>query len=71
MKYRVSGIVSISVHVDVEASSKKEAIERAQDAGMQTLCCSCSDGDPDSWSTSGELDGAPKAIRAVVLRGAE
>jgi hypothetical protein len=57
-RYLVSGQVTISVCTEVEASSGKEAIRKAQDHGMMSLCHSCSSGEPtEEWVTSGELDG--------------
>jgi hypothetical protein len=68
VKYRVTGFVTISVTVDVDASSEAEARERARAASMQTFCHQCADGDPDAWSTSGELDGTPTIETVKPLR---
>lgn len=66
MRYLVTGIVTISVTVKVEADSEEEARQKANDASMQEFCYSCSRGDDDVWSTSGELDGEP-TIESVRL----
>lgn len=57
MKYFVTGTITISVHVTVEAKSKAEAIRIAHKAPMMTFCHQCANGVEDEWSTSGELDG--------------
>lgn len=57
MKYRVTGYVTISVHVDVEASSPAEARRLAREAPMRSLCHQCATSEDGAWSTSGELDG--------------
>jgi hypothetical protein len=57
MKYRVNGEVTISVSVVVDAATPEQARKLALRAPMQTLCGSCSRGEDDEWSTSGELDG--------------
>ncbi len=57
MKYRVTGYVTISVDIEVEASSPSEARRVAREAPMQTFCHQCADGEEGAWSTSGELDG--------------
>ena len=56
-KYLVVGLVTISVHVEVEADSEEGALHAAQEAPMLSLCRRCAVGQPDEWSTSGELDG--------------
>jgi hypothetical protein len=57
MKYRVTGHVTISVRVEVEANSPAKACMIARGAPMQSLCSQCSHGEDGAWSTSGELDG--------------
>lgn len=64
MKYLVTGYITISVSVEVEADSPKAARALARDAPMMTLCGQCAHGCPDEWSTSGELDGEVR-IRAA------
>jgi len=59
-RYRVTGLVTISVHVEVEAKSKAAARILATEMPMQQLCNHCADGDDGSWSTGGELDGEPR-----------
>lgn len=63
-RYTVVGEVTISMHVEVEASSPEEAIERAEAAPMMSLCHQCGRGEPDEWSTSGEFDGEPTNLEA-------
>lgn len=67
MKYRVSGTVTISVFVDVEASSEEDAKDKADAADMMHLCYACSRADDGIWSTSGELDGIPEILSVEVL----
>jgi hypothetical protein len=55
--YRVGGVMTISVFVDVEAESPEQAREAAQDQAIMSLCHQCSGNHPGEWSTSGELDG--------------
>lgn len=64
MKYRVTGTVTISVSVVVEATTRAEAQRLARQSPTQTLCHSCSRGDDGCWSTSGEIDG-----EVVIRRG--
>lgn len=65
--YRVSGVMTISVFVDVEAESEEEAKALSEDCGVMHLCHSCADGHEGEWSTSGELDGAPNELEAKEL----
>lgn len=58
-RYIVTGIVTVSVHVEVDAKSAAEAREKAEEADMQTFCYGCARGEPGVW-TAGELDGEPK-----------
>ncbi len=64
-KYRVTGEVTISVSVVVEAGSVREAKRLALEAPMMSLCHQCASGDADAWSTSGELDGEVSKITEV------
>lgn len=57
MKYRVTGHVTISVSVVVEAESPSAARQLARHAPMMTFCHQCAVGEDGAWSTSGELDG--------------
>lgn len=50
---------TISLHVEVKASTLEEAVEKAQGASTMSLCYQCSRGDDGEWSTSGELDCDP------------
>lgn len=62
-KYTVSGVVTISVHTDVEARSPSEAKRIACGRGMVALCARCAEGEPsEEWVTSGELDGEPDRL---------
>lgn len=67
-RYLVTGTVTISCFVEVDAESEEQARELANRAGMQTLCGSCSYGEPDTWNTSGELDGTPTIEVVEILR---
>lgn len=66
--YRVVAMCTISVHTDVEATSKREAVKLARGRSMMSLCHQCSGGSShDEWSTSGELDGTPFDLTAEEL----
>ncbi len=66
-KYRVSGIMTISVTCDVMATSEEEAKQRANECSAMTLCHHCASEDSnEQWVTSGELDGDPTAESAEV-----
>lgn len=56
-RYRVCGEMTISVYVEVNAASENEAKRIARQAPIMSLCHQCAQGEDDSWSTSGELDG--------------
>lgn len=58
-KYSFVVGATITLHVDVEAESLDEAIELAQGAGVVSLCHQCGRGEPDEWSTTGEIDADP------------
>jgi hypothetical protein len=62
VKFLVTGEVTISCMIEVEAPTAKAARKIAADAGMMSLCASCSEGDEDCWSTNGEIDGVPTII---------
>jgi hypothetical protein len=66
MRYRVTGSVTISVSVVIEAKSPAEARELARQAPMQSLCGQCAGGDDECWSTGGELDGLVSIARGGV-----
>lgn len=68
MKYIVTGVVTISVQVELDADSEAQAREKADDAPMQQLCNYCASGEDGTWSTGGELDGTPQ-IESVKLIG--
>lgn len=63
-RYAVTGTVTISVLVEVDAKNETEARKKAAVCLMLQLCHGCAIGDDGVWSTSGELDGEP-AIEAV------
>lgn len=66
-KYLVTGLVTISVHTFVEASSSEEAREKALDHPMVGLCHQCAGGkDQEEWVTSGELDGEVEIVNVEV-----
>jgi len=56
-KYRVGGAITISVYVDVDAANEQEALRKAAEAPIQSLCHQCANGEDGCWSTGGELDG--------------
>lgn len=49
----------ISMHVEVEAISLDEAVQKAKRAPVMSLCNQCARGDAGVWITSGELDADP------------
>jgi hypothetical protein len=49
----------ISLHLEVEADSIEDAIDKAKEAPVMQLCGHCAEGFEGEWSTSGELDGTP------------
>lgn len=62
-RYIVTGEITISVHTEVEAPNKSQALLRATDLPMMTLCHQCSsEMARDQWITSGELDGEPQNL---------
>lgn len=67
-KFMVTGEMTISVHVEVDAKNAAEARERALDAPVQHFCYQCATGEPGTWVTSGELDGEPKVIEVKRAR---
>lgn len=59
---------TISVHTDVEANSKREAVRLANGRDLMALCHQCSEGTvSEEWTTSGELDGTPFDLVAEEL----
>jgi hypothetical protein len=59
-KYIVSGTITISALIEVEADNEQEAREKAEDSPVISLCHYCADKSPDcEWVTSGDLDGTP------------
>lgn len=63
MKYLVTGHITISVHTEVEATSRGLAKRKALERNVQSLCHQCSSQDArEEWVTSGELDGDPVVI---------
>lgn len=57
-RYSVGGVITISVHTEVEASSPEEAREIAMsERGIMSLCHHCANADASvEWVTCGELD---------------
>lgn len=57
-RYSVAGVITISVHTEVIASSPEEARDIAiNERGIMSLCHQCASGEPErEWVTSGELD---------------
>lgn len=63
MKWLVSGVITISVHTEVEAETQSAAEEIALAQPVMSLCHQCATGTPkDEWVTSGELDGDIEVI---------
>ncbi len=57
-RYSVGGVITISVHTVVEATSPEAARLAVEDRGVMGLCHQCASGEPErEWVTSGELDG--------------
>lgn len=56
---------TISMHVEVKASTLEEAVEKAQEASTMSLCHQCSRVDEGEWGTSGELDCDPASSTLV------
>jgi hypothetical protein len=66
--YTVTACVTISLHAQVTARSKKRALELAQYLALPPLCHQCSgggDSEDGEWGLSGELDGEPKDFEAT------
>lgn len=64
-RYRVRGMITVSVSTVVEAASGAEAKELAGERGVMSLCHQCAVGEEtEEWVTSGELDGEPKGLKA-------
>jgi hypothetical protein len=65
-KYRVCAQVTISIYTDVEAGSRKEALEIAAGRDMAAIHHAVYDTAAIAaaeWVTSGELDGEPCDLR--------
>lgn len=58
-KFSFSIEAVISMHIDVQAETLEEAVEKAQNSPVQGLCYQCARGEKDCWNTSGELDCDP------------
>ena len=58
-RYSVGGVITISVHTEVIASSPEEARQIAlSERDIMSLCHGCASKDAaEAWVTSGELDG--------------
>lgn len=58
-RYSVAGVITISMHTEVIASTPEEAREIAiNERSIMTLCHQCASGEPKyEWVTSGEIDG--------------
>lgn len=61
-RYRVHGEATVSASMVVEATSKKAAIEHAEQYGFNQLCHHCIQESEDGFST--ELDGTVHALEA-------
>lgn len=65
-RYRVVGLLTISVSTVVEAATKKKALELAMDTPLMSFCHQCASGDDTTeWVTSGELDAEPRELEAT------
>jgi hypothetical protein len=62
--FRVSGQVTISIFADVEAETEEEAMEKAYELSMPSLChgCSSAHGHGDVWGVT-EFDGEASHLR--------
>jgi len=58
---------TISMNIDVEATSFEEAVDLAKSAPAMSLCYQCSHGDEGTWNTSGELDCDPGGSELLVV----
>jgi len=70
-RYRVSAAVTISIWTEVDADSEEQALEMAEAMPMPSLGREASGvgrrnrhGLPETWLTSGELDGSPFDLEA-------
>ncbi len=70
-RYLVTGHVTISVHVEVSANSKEEAIDLAERAPMMSLCHQCSRSEPDEWGNGGSFDGEVEILEAEEIDPSE
>lgn len=65
MKYTFCVETMISLHLTVEAETLEAAVEEAKNSSTMSLCHQCARGEPDEWSTSGELDDDPASAYLV------
>ena len=56
---------TISLGIEVEADNQAEAIKKAKNSSVRSLCYQCSKSKPGEWSTSGELDCDPASSELV------
>lgn len=71
MKWVVTGTVTISMHTEVEAETKEEALQKAGEQDVCDLIAPERMGNllSDCWFHSGEIDGTPEPLDAEVKRG--
>lgn len=73
-EYSIQTVVQISMYTEVRADSLKDALKKAQQRGVQSLCHQCASGEPkQEWVTSGELDGEPyvSPLASITVDGEE
>lgn len=70
-KYRLEAEVTISIHAEIYANSKEEALEMADELSMPTIHedhrYNNEDEPDETWGTSGELDGEAVNIQVTEL----
>jgi hypothetical protein len=68
MKYIVSGYLTISAVVDIEAESPEEALQKAEELTTPSLChqCASAGGDEGTWQLN-EFDDPPNdAVKHIM-----
>ena len=64
-KYLISGTITISVWIEVDAENEDAARSEAEESSVRTLCNYCATPLRGVWNTTGELDGQPH-IESIV-----
>lgn len=67
MKYTVSGYLTLSAIVDIEANSPEEALEKASELNTPSLChqCAGAGGDDGTWQLNEFDDPPPDAAKFI------